>query len=482
MKINNTEITVVRASVTKQPVDVIVNAANEQMRGGAAIDGAIHEMAGSMLLKELEQKAPKGARTGESVFSSSHELPNHKDGNKNIRYIIHTVGPVWNGGGFGEATKLTSAYRSCLEIVEQHNQNVGTDAKITSIGFCSISTGKFHYPLAQAAPLALQTVVKHIQDNPETLLTRVIFAMYKPDEFDLFTKALSDLDPQPAGRTQKDHSGAPTRPKQHERKSSASDMAKKSDEVPAPQQQDIDGKLHSLLTDPGFLEIGRSRDRPNLFETLAASHMEMWHSAFVKWLIDPESHLGLGDYPLKRFLYAVANAGRNTGKQLTLSVADVEDMDFQGMNFETEYTDPELYNSKGNKVRIDIIGISEGVRLRSSPDVTTSIRIIIENKIKAQESADQTTVYYDFAKKSTENFQNDLLVFLTPDGTQQPKCDNFIQLVYQDLCDFVIKPCLDHPALPEESRYLIGQYLINLGRPVRGNRVMAHPNEEICMD
>ena len=136
MQINNTTIEVVRGSVIDQDVDAIVNAANTQMRGGGGVDGAIHRAAGKGLLAELDQVVPDRAPTGTAVITGGHNLKQ--------KHVIHTPGPVWNGGNNGEATELASSYRSCLELADQHH--------LSSLAFCSISTGVYGYPLDQAAP------------------------------------------------------------------------------------------------------------------------------------------------------------------------------------------------------------------------------------------------------------------------------------------------------------------------------------------
>ncbi len=110
-----------------------------------------------------------------------------------------------------------------------------------------------------------------------------------------------------------------------------------------------------------------------------------------------------------------------------------------------------------------------------------SIRIIIENKVEAKEREDQTTQYYNYAQPTAKDFRYNTFVFLTPDESQMPSCDQFVQLTYQKLCDVVIKPCLSHPGLPVESKYLLEQYLLNLRTtPKRGGRVMALPNNDLC--
>ncbi len=173
MTTHKTTIEIVRGSVLEQDVEAVVNAANTAMRGGGGIDGAIHRAAGRGLMEELIRAAPHGAKTGSAVLTGGHNLRQS--------YIIHTPGPVWNGGGSKEAERLASSYRSCLEKADEKG--------LTSIAFCSISTGIYGYPLAKAAPIALATVRGYLDAHPETTLTRVVFAMFQAQEYEMFTKA-----------------------------------------------------------------------------------------------------------------------------------------------------------------------------------------------------------------------------------------------------------------------------------------------------
>lgn len=226
-------------------------------------------------------------------------------------------------------------------------------------------------------------------------------------------------------------------------------------------------KINKLLTDANFLLLGSLQSKSNLFETLAVSHLEMWHSAFIKWLIDPNSNLGLGTFPLKRFLYTVVYHGKLKDweqKGITLDLATIENIKIEDMTFENEYA----YTDDEKRGRIDIIGLNE------------KLRIVIENKIKAEETADQTIRYFKYLSKSSQNYEYDLLIYLTPSEAHLPKCEQFISITYQDICDFVIKPCIENPLIKEENLFLLKQYLSNLGKPIKGGRVMALPNKDIC--
>lgn len=170
---HKTTIEFVQGSVLEQDVDAIVNAANTAMRGGGGVDGAIHKAAGRQLMNELIRVAPHGAKTGTAVITGGYAL--------NQPWVIHTPGPVWKGGHSGEPELLAASYRSCLEKA---------DAKgLKSIAFCSISTGIYGYPLEQAAPLAIQTVMEYLKEHEETTLELVVFAMFQEKEFSAFTQA-----------------------------------------------------------------------------------------------------------------------------------------------------------------------------------------------------------------------------------------------------------------------------------------------------
>lgn len=165
-------IEVVRGSLLKQDVEAIVNAANTSMRGGSGLDGAVHRAAGRELMQELMRVAPHGAMTGKIVVT-----PGFASG---FKFILHTPGPVWRGGTEGEPELLADCYRNAILAAES--------LSVTSLGFASISTGVYRYPLDQAAPLAIRTVIQ-----AATTLERVVFAMFGEAEYDEFSRALAGL-------------------------------------------------------------------------------------------------------------------------------------------------------------------------------------------------------------------------------------------------------------------------------------------------
>jgi O-acetyl-ADP-ribose deacetylase len=153
-------IEVVEADLTTLDVDAIVNAANETLLGGGGVDGAIHRAAGPGLLEEC--RALGGCATGDAKITGGHAL--------RARHVIHTVGPVWRGGGRGEAELLARCYRRSLEIAR--------DRGLRSVAFPSISTGAYRYPLDAAARIAVATVREFLDAN--ALPERVVFCTFGP--------------------------------------------------------------------------------------------------------------------------------------------------------------------------------------------------------------------------------------------------------------------------------------------------------------
>src|SRR5438067_9755690 len=138
-------IELMRGDITRVKTDAIVNAANTSLLGGGGVDGAIHRAGGPAILEECRRIGR--CKTGDAVITTGGNLP--------ARYVIHTVGPVWNGGNHGEPELLAGAYRNSLRLAEQH--------KLTSIAFPAISTGAYHYPIDDAARIALETTVTHLR-------------------------------------------------------------------------------------------------------------------------------------------------------------------------------------------------------------------------------------------------------------------------------------------------------------------------------
>jgi O-acetyl-ADP-ribose deacetylase len=163
-------IEVVDGDLTKLRVDAIVNAANRSLLGGGGVDGAIHRAAGPELRKECETLG--GCRPGEAKLTGGHRLP--------ARWVIHTVGPVWQGGEKGEDEVLANAWKNSL--------NVAADKEMDTVAFPSISTGAYGFPLERAAAIAVREVVEFLGRNPYP--RKVIFCAFGARAYSTYLTAV----------------------------------------------------------------------------------------------------------------------------------------------------------------------------------------------------------------------------------------------------------------------------------------------------
>ena len=163
----NGQLEVIVADITTLDVDAVVNAANESLRGGGGVDGAIHRAAGPELLARCIGLG--GCPTGEARITPGYRLP--------ARWVIHTVGPVWRGGGQGEKALLESCYCNSFELA--------ADAGLRSIAFPSISTGVYGYPKDQAATVALEVMRRYVPR-----FDRVIACCFSSDDAGLYRSLL----------------------------------------------------------------------------------------------------------------------------------------------------------------------------------------------------------------------------------------------------------------------------------------------------
>ena len=171
-----TLFTAVKGDITRDhAVQAIVNAANTSLLGGGGVDGAIHRAAGPHLLKEC--RTLHGCETGKAKITKAYRLP--------CDYVIHTPGPIWYGGSHGERELLASCYRSCLELAAENG--------IRTIAFPSISTGVYHFPLEEAAEIAVNTAAAFVKDNPEEL-DEVKWVLFDDRTFQVYQRAITNAE------------------------------------------------------------------------------------------------------------------------------------------------------------------------------------------------------------------------------------------------------------------------------------------------
>lgn len=169
-------IEMVRGDITRETTDAVVNAANSSLLGGGGVDGAIHRAGGPSILEECRRiRERRGSLpAGEAVITGGGRLA--------CRYVIHTVGPVWNGGGHGEAETLARCYRSSLSLAAEHG--------LSSVSFPSISTGAFGYPVAQAAAVAVHAVREALAKGSSVELVR--WVLFSDDDLEAYEGALAN--------------------------------------------------------------------------------------------------------------------------------------------------------------------------------------------------------------------------------------------------------------------------------------------------
>lgn len=161
----------IRADITTLEVDAIVNAANSSLLGGGGVDGAIHRAAGPELLQEC--RLLRGCKTGHAKITRGYRLP--------AKHVIHTVGPVWHGGGHDEAALLASCYRSSIELAGLNG--------IATIAFPAISTGVYGYPIEAATEIAVRTVREATSNHAN--IRAVTFCCFSSNDLAIYEKVLA---------------------------------------------------------------------------------------------------------------------------------------------------------------------------------------------------------------------------------------------------------------------------------------------------
>lgn len=175
--INQSTLSLVQGDITEQDTDAIVNAANSSLMGGGGVDGAIHRAGGPRILEECKQIVAKQGRlpAGKAVITTGGNLP--------AKFVIHTVGPIWQDGKSNEPQLLASAYRESLLIAEKN--------RLKSVSFPSISTGAYRFPVDQAAGIALQTVISFLKSEASPVKD-VRFVLFDARTYQAYVRALQE--------------------------------------------------------------------------------------------------------------------------------------------------------------------------------------------------------------------------------------------------------------------------------------------------
>ncbi len=163
------QVRLVLGDITKQKVDAIVNAANTTLLGGGGVDGAIHRAAGPQLLEECRKLG--GCPTGQAKITKAGKLP--------ARFVIHTVGPIWKGGGNGEEQQLRECYLNSMKLAEQNG--------VRTIAFPSISTGAYGFPIERASRIAEDAISECLAGMPDV---EVVFVCFSQSDYEIYRKAL----------------------------------------------------------------------------------------------------------------------------------------------------------------------------------------------------------------------------------------------------------------------------------------------------
>ena len=174
-KVNQTDITFVQGDITQQRVSAITNAANSRLTGGGGVDGAIHRAGGPAIMAECDKirREQGGCPTGQAVITTGGDL--YAD------HVIHTVGPIWEGGMSGEPELLASCYRQSLKLAVEN--------ELKTIAFPSISTGVYGYPMEKAAIVAIETVTLFLEENEE--FKEVRFVLFSVDDLKQYQRLIA---------------------------------------------------------------------------------------------------------------------------------------------------------------------------------------------------------------------------------------------------------------------------------------------------
>ena len=168
----NVAVDLYQGDITAFVCDAMVNAANAALAGGGGVDAAIHRVGGPLVMADCRRVG--SCPTGSAVITTAGDLP--------CRYVIHAVGPVWQGGEAGEAGLLHSAYKAALQL--------GVDHQLRHLALAAISTGAYGYPLAAAAEIAITAVRDSIEESPNSAVKRITFVVFSAEVYRSFQDAL----------------------------------------------------------------------------------------------------------------------------------------------------------------------------------------------------------------------------------------------------------------------------------------------------
>lgn len=179
MKIALKDITLelMKGDITKCEVDAIVNAANSKLLGGGGVDGAIHRAGGKEIMEECNKirEEKGGCPTGEAVITTAGKL--------NAKYVIHTVGPIWQGGNFQERKLLRNCYINSLKLGEEHG--------VQSIAFPNISTGVYRFPKREAAKIAIDTTIEMIRNEQLKNIKTIMFVCFDEENYEIYKSIMN---------------------------------------------------------------------------------------------------------------------------------------------------------------------------------------------------------------------------------------------------------------------------------------------------
>lgn len=225
-------------------------------------------------------------------------------------------------------------------------------------------------------------------------------------------------------------------------------------------------QIEKLVTDSRFQQLKFRQEKTNVFTIVGQTHTEHWHSSFMSWLLDANSSMRLGHFPLARLLNLYMIKKPDCG----FTLRDIYKWNLDNVKFQTE-KDASI---NGKKRSIDVYGESD------------ELIIVIENKVNARENYNnsdvgQTKDYFDYVELHKTDKQRALYFFITADQKKNSYADMYVQITYQEMYDSIISKCIEHPQVSDDGKYLLEQYSANLRETIHNsNTPMALVNVNLC--